>query len=128
MADKAHAFMEANREDPFLVYLPFAHPHTGCIWREGLDNPVAPEFEGISARGGFGDVVAEMDHVVGRVLGSLTNLGLDEHTVVFFASDNGPWRLWQTSGGSVGIFAGTYATHNLGYTDTGKGTTWEGGA
>jgi arylsulfatase A-like enzyme len=47
---------------------------------------------------------------------------------VFFTSDNGAWYIPPpTEAGTVGPFQGTYAAHNLGYTDTGKGSTWEGG-
>lgn len=59
---------------------------------------------------------------------TLNRLKLDKSTLVFFTSDNGAWFVPPPSeSGTVGIFQGTYAAHYLGYTDTGKGSTWEGG-
>src|SRR4029077_10388269 len=63
-----------------------------------------------SGAGLYGDVIAELDASVGRVLAKLKELGLDGRTLVVFTSDNGPWY-----GGSTGGLRGM------------KGTSWEGG-
>jgi arylsulfatase A-like enzyme len=52
---------------------------------------------------------------VGQILGALKKHGLDEHTLVIFASDNGPWLSY-----------GEHAGRALPLRE-GKGTTWEGG-
>ena len=49
------------------------------------------EFRGKSRRGLYGDVVEELDDSVGRILSTLAELKIDERTLVFFTSDNGPW-------------------------------------
>ena len=51
----------------------------------------------------------------GRILDRLAQLGLDEHTIVVFTSDNGPWLLMGDHGGTKGAFR------------EGKATTFEGG-
>src|SRR3712207_8765064 len=71
---------------------------------------VSEAFYGKSGAGLYGDVMAELDWSVGRVLDRLEELGLKENTLVFFTSDNGPWY-----GGSTGGLRGM------------KGQTWEGG-
>jgi uncharacterized sulfatase len=69
--------------------------------------------EGFYKKSGVGlyaDVLAELDSGVGQVLTALDSLGLEQNTLVFFTSDNGPWF-----GGSSGGLRGM------------KGQTWEGG-
>ncbi len=79
--DEAIEFMENNKESPFFLYL----PHTM------LHNPlgVSEEFKGSSNWGEYGDAIQELDHNVGRLFDSLEQLGIDENTIVIYASDNG---------------------------------------
>jgi arylsulfatase A-like enzyme len=63
----------------------------------------------------YGDVIEEIDWSVGQVLKTLKAEGLAENTLVFFTSDNGPWLIFDTHGGSAGLLR------------DGKGSTWEGG-
>ena len=49
----------------------------------------------------YGDTVQEMDHGVGRILDKLTELGIDNNTLVIFLSDNGPWLEYGIDGGSA---------------------------
>jgi arylsulfatase A-like enzyme len=80
---EAIGFIEQNRHKPFFLYLPHNMPHIPLFASE--------KFKNRSAGGIYGDVVEELDWSVGQVLATLKRLGLDEHTIVFFASDNGPW-------------------------------------
>jgi arylsulfatase A len=79
--DEAIQFIEKNKGRPFFVYL----PHTM------LHNPlgVGDEFKGTSKWGEYGDAIQEMDHHVGRIFDSIKKLGIDDNTVVIYASDNG---------------------------------------
>ena len=79
--DEAIRFATENRDHPFFLYL----PHTM------LHNPlgVSPEFQGSSQWGEYGDAIQELDHGVGRFMDALSDLGLDEQTIVVYASDNG---------------------------------------
>ena len=105
--DEAVGFIKANQTKPFLLYLPHTAVHT----------PIYPgaAFAGKSANGRFGDWVEELDWSVGRVLDTLRELKLAERTLVVFTSDNGPWLVKGTDGGSALPLRG------------GKGSTWEGG-
>jgi arylsulfatase A-like enzyme len=76
---------------------------------------VSDKFKGKSQQGLYGDVIMEIDWSVGEVLKALKQHGLDEHTLVIFTSDNGPWL-------SYGNHAGSAAPLR-----EGKGTSWEGG-
>ncbi|WP_236618017.1 sulfatase-like hydrolase/transferase [Rhodopirellula europaea] len=79
--NEAIDFIEANKEGPFLLYL----PHTM------LHNPlgVSEEFKGTSQWGEYGDAIQELDHHVGRIIDVLKRLNIDDNTVVVYASDNG---------------------------------------
>jgi len=105
--DEALAFVRAHVDRPFFLYLAHAMPHMP-LFRS------AP-FEGRSQRGLYGDVIEELDAHTGRLLDALRDLGLAEHTLVVFTSDNGPWAIFDEQGGSAGPLRGA------------KGGTFEGG-
>ncbi len=67
---------------PFFLYLPISRTH--------FPNLPSKRFEGASRIGQFGDSLMEGDAVVGSILDALTKLGLEDDTIVVFASDNGP--------------------------------------
>lgn len=52
----------------------------------------------------YGDVIMEIDWSVGAILGKLEELGLTDHTLVIFTSDNGPWLNYGNHAGSTGDF------------------------
>ena len=105
--DEAVKFIESHQADPFFLYLPHNLPHIPLFRSE--------EFAGKSERGLYGDVIEEIDAGVGRILNKLKELKLDENTLVFFTSDNGPWLIFDQHGGNAGLLK------------DGKGSTWEGG-
>ena len=95
------SFIEANRDQPFFIYLPHTFPHLPLFASE--------RFKGKSKAGIYGDSVEEIDWSTGQILAALKKHGLDEHTLVLFTSDNGSAR------GSNAPLRGK------------KGQTWEGG-
>ncbi|MDB5305113.1 MAG: arylsulfatase [Phycisphaerales bacterium] len=92
--EEAIRFITANKDRPFLLYLPYAMPHVPLH--------ASAKFRGKSARGLYGDVIEEIDASAGEILDTLKRLGLDEQTLVIFTSDNGPWTEKGTAGGSSG--------------------------
>ncbi len=105
--ERAVDFIERNRDQPFFLYVPHSMPHVP-LFRSS-------EFVDKSAAGMYGDVIEEIDWSVGQILDKLRESDLDENTLVVFTSDNGPWLVFETHGGSAGLL------------NQGKGTTWEGG-
>jgi arylsulfatase A-like enzyme len=79
----AEAFIEANRGRPFFAELAFSAPH--------LPSHPNAAFKGLSKQGSYGDVVRELDALVGRLTAKLRALKLERDTIVIFTSDNGPW-------------------------------------
>ncbi|MEX2260306.1 MAG: sulfatase [Bryobacteraceae bacterium] len=104
---EAVRFIEANKDNPFFLYVPYTTPH--LPWSASAD------FAGKSRYGAYGDAVEEVDWSVGKILKTLNRQGLEEDTVVVFLSDNGPELITPKPGGSAGGLRG------------GKGSTWEGG-
>ncbi|MCG3179800.1 MAG: Arylsulfatase [Phycisphaerae bacterium] len=91
--DEAVKFIRANKDRPFFLYLPHAMPHVPLAASE--------KFRGKSKRGLYGDACEEVDWSTGEILKTLKELKLDEHTLVIFTSDNGPWLEKGKDGGSA---------------------------
>ena len=73
-------FIGRNRERPFFIYYSLSHVHTDI-----LPTPdSAPD-----SKDHYGDNVAYMDKLVGRLLAELDRQGLREKTLVVFFGDNG---------------------------------------
>jgi len=87
---EAERFIEANVARPFFVELALSAPHLP-------ENPAAG-FKGRARVGAYGDVVGEIDDIVGRLLAKLKALKLDQDTLILFTSDNGPWFEGSTGG------------------------------
>lgn len=101
-------FIKENREKPFFLYLAHTMPHVPLA--------ASPAFRGRSAGGLYGDVVEELDASVGSMLSTLTELGLDERTLVIFTSDNGPWLAKKENGGTAGpLRDGKFSQHEGGH-------------
>ncbi|MEM9015422.1 MAG: sulfatase [Verrucomicrobiota bacterium] len=102
--EESIAFIEANKDKPFFLYLPHTMPH----WPQYSSE----DFAGKSANGPWGDTVEEIDWSTGEILEALRKNDLDEKTIVIFTSDNG---------GAMNHGASNEPL------DGGKGSTLEGG-
>jgi arylsulfatase A len=80
--EKAKQFVREHRDEPFFLYYSLPHIHV----------PRAPNQKhvGTTKMGPRGDVITEMDEMVGEILQTLKDLKLDKNTLVIFSSDNGP--------------------------------------
>ncbi len=109
--DRAIAFIEKHRHEPFFCYLAFNTPHSPfCVpdedWDRFKERPIAQ-------RGPDGDredlavtrcvlaMCENLDRNVGRILRKLDELGLAGDTIVIFFCDNGP-NSWRWNGGMKG--------------------------
>ena len=82
-AEATRFIEEHSGEQPFFFYLAYNMPH--------LPIHTTEEFRGQSDAGLYGDVIETIDWSVGRVLAALEAQGVADNTIVFVASDNGPW-------------------------------------
>jgi arylsulfatase len=106
-------FIRENKDRPFFLYLPFAVPHLAI---QAPEESVA-EYRGKipeadykhrgyikrpDPRAGYAAMITHMDKGVGQIMELLKELKLDDNTVVFFTSDNGP--TYDRLGGSDSVF------------------------
>lgn len=90
IVDRLKAFIRAHRDRPFFAYAPWTPPHSRYeipqddpAWARYKDEPWP-----LNARV-HAAFVTMIDRHVGEVMSLLAELGIDDTTVVFFASDNG---------------------------------------
>jgi arylsulfatase A-like enzyme len=93
---EAIGFLEKNAGGPFFLYLSYTIPHANNEARaKGMEVPDLGEFAGQDwpdAEKAKAAMITRMDRDVGRLMERLKRLGIDDNTVVFFSSDNGPHR------------------------------------
>ena len=94
----ANDFITRKKDQPFFLYLPLNMPHTPLF--------CAPQSEGASKQGIYGDVIQEIDASIGKLLSTLQSFEIRETTLIAFTSDNGPWLIFGNHGGSNGGLAG----------------------
>jgi arylsulfatase A-like enzyme len=104
-------FISKNKDHPFFLFYPTTIPHAELFAKEqylakfrgkfdpeksfsGTDNGPAfrqgPYGSQPEAHAAFAAMVTELDDYVGEILKMIQDLGLENNTIVIFASDNGP--------------------------------------
>lgn len=123
-------FIKANKDKPFFLYMPFTVSHLALQVPDDSLAEYKGKWEEIPYKGKayrhhetpracYAAMVTRLDRSVGRVIDLLKQLKLDENTIVFFSSDNGP----------IDKLAGTDSTFfgSLGNLRGMKGSLYEGG-
>ncbi len=120
IAEKSVAYIEqhANTEAPFFLYIPWSLVHHPSI--------AHPDFQGKSGAGKFGDAMMEHDYRVGQVLDAIKKAGIEDDTLVIYASDNGPDRAEYPYVGDTGPFRGYLGTVHEGSIRTPMMMRWPG--
>jgi len=120
LTEEACKFMQANKDEPFLVNLwhyavhsPFAAKDRLTEKYEAKADPTAEQHNAIYAA-----MMESVDDSVGTVMDKLDELGLAENTVFIFYSDNGGLLAW--------IKGWEHVTSNKPLR-AGKGSLYEGG-
>ncbi|HET6604284.1 MAG TPA: sulfatase [Xanthomonadaceae bacterium] len=120
LTDRAIEFMKANRERPFLlnlwfydVHAPFQASPERIAEHAGRVRPESQQRSPTMAA-----MIETLDRNVGRLLAALTQLGLDQNTIIVFTSDNGGNMYDRLDGVSP------TSNHPL---RAGKGSNYEGG-
>ena len=83
IADEACGYIQERSRagTPFFLYFPLNSPHAPCL--------PTPEFQGASGLNDYADFCLMTDAVVGRLLDTLEQCGIEDNTIVIFTSDNG---------------------------------------
>jgi arylsulfatase A len=89
IADSAIQFMknQSGNSRPFFLYLPFdaVHVRIAAADRfEAMYNTGDPRKDAYYAN------ITHLDHAIGKLVAELNELNINENTVIFFTSDNGP--------------------------------------
>ena len=105
-AENAVKFIEKNKNKPFFCYLSFNAPHTPLqvpkkyynMYKD-LDPELGFNDESLASKMSEKDkedarriygMVTNIDDNIGKVLNKLTELGIEEETIIIFMTDNGP--------------------------------------
>jgi len=106
--DETHAqamnFIRKHRDEPFYCYVPYTIPHVELVVPEasfkryqgrfGPETPLPDPRRGYIGAdeplATYAGMVSHMDDDLGEMMQLLADLDLDERTIVFFTSDNGP--------------------------------------
>mgnify|MGYP006282573035 CR=1 FL=1 len=75
-------FMHEHQDEPMFLYYPMCLPHTPFT-----TTPLEPEAEGKYGR--HKAMVRYIDHILGKMIDALDELGLREDTIVIWTTDNG---------------------------------------
>jgi arylsulfatase A-like enzyme len=122
---EALGFIEQNRGRPFFLYLAYTVPHANNertrLEPNGLEVPDDAPYTNEpwpAVEKNYAALITRMDADIGRIIRRLKDLGLDDKTVVFFSSDNGPHK----EGGADPLFfhsAGPLRGHKRDLTEGG---------
>jgi len=95
LTDLSVDFIKRHRDQPFFLYISHAAVHNPYQTpADTPDNrPKQRERGREHARPKYAVMLHELDKSVGRILDTLKELELDDHTFVFFFSDNGSVRM-----------------------------------
>ncbi|AQT68199.1 Arylsulfatase precursor [Anaerohalosphaera lusitana] len=102
MEKEALDFIKDNKDNPFFLYLPFIIPHVSLQVPDDeiLQSYLDKGWEEKPYKGGhytgsdtpkavYAAMITRMDRSVGRVMSLLSELGLEDDTLIMFSSDNG---------------------------------------
>ncbi len=90
ITDGACDFMQQHRDGPFFVYIAHHATHMAIQAKQETFDRFDKKGPGKQHRDTkFAAMNSDMDSGVGKVLDKIKTLGIENHTVVFFTSDNG---------------------------------------
>jgi len=90
-------FMKRHKDQPFLAYYPM------CLTQKPYDPTPDPEHPGRKTEGNLKTNVEYMDHLVGRIVKALDEMGLRDDTIIFFAGDNGTGGAGKNTATEMGV-------------------------
>ncbi|HEV8131609.1 MAG TPA: arylsulfatase [Acidobacteriota bacterium] len=92
-------FVRRRKDHPFFLYLAYTIPHAnnelGNQTGNGMEVPSDAPYSQESwpqKEKNFAAMITRMDGDIGKLFALLKDLGIDDNTLVFFSSDNGPHK------------------------------------
>ena len=87
-------FIRISQKHPFFLYLAYTIPHANNELKDkGMEVPADVPYsreEWPQQEKNKAAMITRLDADVGKILGRLKELKLDQNTIIFFSSDNGP--------------------------------------
>ena len=116
VCDALCQFIREKKDAPFFAYYPMILPHSPHVPTPDSKawDPTVVGKEGRGNNKYFADMVAYVDKLVGRVVDTLQEAGLQEQTLVIFIGDNGTNRAITSMLGDVPIKGGKGKTTDNG--------------
>ena len=96
--EKALSFVNDHADHPFFLYLAYTIPHFSEYPKDTPEHYIVPSDEPYTDEDwpqiakNYAAMISRLDTDVGRIMKLLKKLGIDQNTIVFFTSDNGPYR------------------------------------
>jgi arylsulfatase A-like enzyme len=130
--EQSRRFVREHKDQPFFLFVPTTVPHLAlqvpedsvAEYRGQFPETPYPGGRGylpnIAPRATYAAMITRMDREVGRLMSLVKELGLDDHTIFVFTSDNGP--LYDELGGTDAEFF-----NSAGPLRGRKGSFYEGG-
>jgi arylsulfatase A-like enzyme len=124
ITDRALEFVNRQKARPFFLYMAYLAPHFSItappeeIEKHRGKLPERDPSHPISAA--YAGMITRLDENIGRLTKLLSDLGLEQNTMVVFASDNGATFEWGNQGASVWLDSNRPLRGQ-------KRTLWEGG-
>lgn len=96
MTEEALQFLDRHHDETFFLYLAYTIPHANNeAGAEGMEVPSDEPYANRpwpQAQRNHAAMITRLDRDMGRLFDRLASLGIDEDTIVFFTSDNGPHK------------------------------------
>lgn len=96
LLDKTLEFISGAHSAPFFLYLPFIIPHANILLESTGNGMEVPSDDPYSSEPwpqvekNYAAMITRLDGYIGQILQALKEKGIDQDTIVFFTSDNGP--------------------------------------
>tara|TARA_B100000809_G_scaffold263160_1_gene315755 strand:+ start:2639 stop:4381 length:1743 start_codon:yes stop_codon:yes gene_type:complete len=89
LTDKALDWIKENKDDPFFCYIPYNAPHTPYQVPDSYFEKFSKKGFDVKTATLYG-MIENLDDNIGSVLKTMSDLGLDDNTILVFMTDNGP--------------------------------------
>ncbi|MEM7455307.1 MAG: arylsulfatase [Planctomycetota bacterium] len=125
--DATLEFIREHQEEPFFLYLPYCLPHGKYVIPD--DDPALDHYRDKpwpDAVKNYAAMITRADMTVERIVDLLEELEIDDNTIIFYTSDNGPNQQFVRPLTSNGPFQGIKRSLYEGGIRAGMAVQWPG--